>query len=128
MGDEMTIQDQIEAARNAAAVEDETAAVAEQADAGRRSPLDDAKARCEAECGQVAAALSEATDQRERANLITLAEQVHAAHADDLAQAYLEFSGQRAGESSPASPGHNDVEAHVVVSSEDPGGAEPSDG
>ena len=80
-------------------------AVAVQAESDRIEKMRAAKAVCVAECGPVAEVLARTTNERERKVLMDLEERKHASHADALAAAYLEFSGQRAEDSNPATVG-----------------------
>lgn len=94
-------------------------AAAAKTESDRVDALDAAKARCDAECGEVQAAVAEATDPRARQALIELEARVHAAHADDLAAAYRAFSGQTEGESNPApAGGTTPITAAVAVNTE----------
>ena len=116
-----SIQDELAAihAKKEAALKAAAAAVA--TDARRRADLDKAKARCLAECAEVTAALAATEDPDEREALIRIEERTHASHADELERAYLVFSGQRQGDSNPATPGATTpIDAAVVVTSEDP--------
>lgn len=70
----------------------------------RVSDLVAAKARCAADCAPIADALAAATDPAERNALVELESRIHGSHAGDLEQAYLAFSGQRAGDSNPSGP------------------------
>jgi hypothetical protein len=99
------IQANLDAIRAEIAAQAEAAQAAVQAEEARVDKLNAAKATCVERCGPVAEVLAASTDAHERAALVELERQVHAEHSDALAQAYLEFSGQREGESNPAASG-----------------------
>jgi len=116
-----SIHDEIEAILAAKEKAAADVLVAFNADAARCAALDTAKARCLAECAEVTAALAEATDPDVRVALVQMEERIHASHADELARAYLVFSGQREEDSNPATPGApTQIDAAVVVTTEDP--------
>jgi hypothetical protein len=113
-----TIQEQLDVIRQESDAEDDRRILANRQEEARLAKLDAAKAKCAEECGEVIAALATVTNPRERDALIELENRTHASHAADLEAAYLEFSGQREGDSNPADTGVTEIDAHVVVSSD----------
>ena len=93
------------------------AVATKEAEVTRTAALDAAKARCTADCGPIGDALRAATDDRERTALVELEHRTHAAHKDELEEAYLVFSGQRSGDSNPSGP-EGALTSHVAVISE----------
>ena len=111
--------------REKIAQEEADAAAKVQAELDRNAKIDAAKKICADACGPVSALIAASTDQREKNELINLEASIHARHAADLEASYLEFSGQREGDSNPAVSGMpNKLEANVSVLSESGGNAE----
>ncbi len=88
---------------------------AQQAEESRLAALNAAKAVCFAACGPISEAAANATDEEERQALFAFEQRTHAGHAAEIEQAYLVFSGQREGDSNPAS-GDTPITADVVAS------------
>jgi hypothetical protein len=90
------------------------AAAAAEAEETRVAKLDAAKAVCAVACGPVADALAASSDPSERQALADLEAQTHESHRVALEEAYLEFAGQRRGDSNPSGP-EGALTSNVVV-------------
>lgn len=90
------------------------AARSTEAEEARVSKLNEIKARVEAAVGPIAEALAKAVDEAERTALIELEAKVFEPFREELERAYLEFAGQRAGDSNPSGP-EGALESHVAV-------------
>jgi hypothetical protein len=106
------VQAKIDQARADAEARVAAAVAAAKAEDERIAALEAAKALCTSVCMPIGEAAGAATDPIERATLEEYGREKHAEHAQQLEQAYLAFSGQRAGESNPAPGGVTQIESH----------------
>lgn len=122
------LQDLLEKSASEKAAAEAAVTARKRAEDEAIAELDAVKAVCVKACGEIADAIAkiDPSDLRTITALQELERSRHAEHKDILEAAYLKFSGQREGDSHPATPGLTNLDTHATMSQQVEGIALPA--